>query len=108
MDEFVRVIVAKICGPTAIQFADKDLQRSVLEHCKLHSTGPLQDRRFVEQYTGGTLLDTSFALAFNLHVGKSVLEGKGVVSTLLKDYKPSTNQSPIRLVLVFRYNNLDS
>ncbi|CAD0114880.1 unnamed protein product [Aureobasidium uvarum] len=93
-DEFVRLIIARVCGPTAIRFADKGLQRSVMNHCKMHLTDLLQDRRFVEQYTGGTLFDSEFALAFNLHMGKSALEKNGLVPTLLKDYEPKMKPSP--------------
>lgn len=98
-DEFVRIIIASVCGPAAIQFADKALQRSVSKHCNLHFADLLQDSRFVEQYTEGTLFDSEFALAFNLHVGKSALESKGIVATLVEDFEPRLVQSPTRLVL---------
>ncbi|CAD0089791.1 unnamed protein product, partial [Aureobasidium vineae] len=106
-DEFVRFIIARVCGPTAFQFADKNLQRSIIEHCKMHLTDLLQDRRFVEQYTEGILFDSESALAFNLHVGKSALESNGSVTTLTKDYEPKMNPSPTRLVLEFDCSNLN-
>jgi hypothetical protein len=107
-DEFIRSIIPRVCGPDAIQFADKDLQRSTLEHCKLHFADLLQDERFVEQYTEGTLFDSEFALAFNLHVGKSALESKGANTTLIEGYEKKIGPSPTRLVLRFKYSTLDS
>ncbi|CAD0098130.1 unnamed protein product [Aureobasidium mustum] len=67
-DEFIRTIIARVCGPAAIQFADKALQRSVSKHCKMHYADLLQHSRFVDQYTEGTLFNSEFALAFNLHI----------------------------------------
>jgi hypothetical protein len=107
-DEFIRTIIPRVCGPTAIQFADRDLQRSILEHCKLHFADLLQDERFVEQYTEETLFDREFALAFNLHVGKSALESKGGNTTLIAGYGKRIYPSPARLVLRFNYSTLDS
>lgn len=106
-DEFVQTIIARVCGPTAIQPADKNLQRLVLEHCKMHFVDLLQDRRFLEQYAGGTLFDSKFALAYSLHLGKSTLESKSVVTTPLKDYEPKMEQSPERSVLESCRSNSD-
>lgn len=97
-DDFIRTIIPRVCGPTAIHFADKDLQRSTLKHCKLHFPDLLQDERFVRQYTDGSLFDDEFALAFNLHVGKSALESKGLITTLIEGFEKEINRSPTRLV----------
>lgn len=107
-DEFVRTIIARVCGPTAIQSADKNLQRSVFKHCKMHFVDLLQDRRFIERYMEGTLFDRGFAQAFKLHVDMSALESKGGATTLLKDYESKMEQSPERLVLAFYCGNLHS
>lgn len=64
------------------QFADRDLQCPGLENCRSHFTDILHDERFVKQYVGEILFGNEFALASNLHVGKTVLEGKEDVTMI--------------------------
>lgn len=79
---FVTSIVPKICGPRALQLADKRLRQSIMKLCKVHWSTLLLDADFCALFVTGQLFDTDNGSGFLQHLSLEVDEdGKHVSNT---------------------------
>lgn len=66
---FITSIVPRICGPSALQLADKILQQSILNLCKMFWTTLFLNTDFCTLHGTGQLFDCDHAAEFGRYLG---------------------------------------
>lgn len=84
---FITSIVPMICGPSALQLADKTLRQAILKLCKVHWTTLLLDADFCALYVTGQLFDSDHASEFRTHLSL-LLDESGGKSVSLELWHP--------------------
>ncbi|KAG9698952.1 hypothetical protein KCU95_g1825, partial [Aureobasidium melanogenum] len=73
---FITSIIPRICGPSALQLADKTLQQSILDLCKEHWTTLHRDPDFCTLYGTGQLFDGDHVSELGQYL-QSLLDSSG-------------------------------